>query len=488
MVRRSSVLDRHRHDDHQLLRHLIEPECEERRRELPSLLLLGARARTVAALLLVLGTSGCGDPGADLGLAQVRAASEPIIGGVSADGGEFPAVVSLGGCSGTLVHPRLVVYAEHCGTAISVVRFGAHADAPEQVVNVDQCRGFPGAKLGDGSDLAYCVLTEPVRDVEPERILAGCELDELAEGEPVTIVGFGIDRDGGTYGEKRHATSHIETVGDELILESGEADTCHGDSGGPVFMDRVEPDGTVERRLVGVTSAGSEAECGTGIGHYVNVTAKLDWLESATELDLSPCFTQGSWTPTPACVATSARGDGDGDGDSSSWLASCGDAFDPTPDEDAPSVEWISPEPPVARYELPGDATFAEVELLVDATDVGWGLERVSFTLRDDRGDVLFERDDEVPPYGIPTFRLPPGRFTLDAKARDFAGNTTSSRVVAQVGDDAPAKADSSGGCAVSRPGAGNSRWLAVVLALAATVLRRATPWSFLRRTSSASR
>ena len=484
MVRRSSVLEQHWHDDHQLLRPLVEPGCEERRRELPSLHFLGAPARTVAALLLVFGTSGCGGPGTDLGL-PVEEARGPIVGGTPAEDPEFPAVVSLGGCSGTLVHPKLVVYAEHCGTAISVVRFGAHADAPEQVVNVDQCRGFPGAKLGDGSDLAYCVLTEAVRDVEPERILAGCELDELAEGEPVTLVGFGIDRDGGTYGEKRHATSRIETVGDELILESGEADTCHGDSGGPVFMERVEPDGTVERRLVGVTSAGSEAECGKGIGHYVNVTAKLDWLESATELDLSPCFTQGSWTPTPDCVATGTQGNDDGS--SSPWLASCGDAFDPTPDEDAPSVEWISPEPPVARYELPGDATFAEVELLVDATDVGWGLERVSFTLRNDRGDVLFERDDEVPSYGIPTFRLPPGRFTLDAEARDFAGNTTSSRVVAQVGDDAPAKADSSGGCAVSRPGAGNS-WLAVVLALAATVLRRATPWSFLRRTSSASR
>jgi hypothetical protein len=463
------------------LRQLIEPECEERRRESPSLPLLGARARTVAALLFVLGTSACGDRGVDGG-PPLDWASSPIIGGLAAEDAEFPAVVSLGGCSGTLVHPRLVVYAEHCGTAISVVRFGAHADAPERVVNVERCRGFPGAKLGDGSDLAYCVLAEPVLDVEPERIMAGCELDDLEEGEPVTIVGFGVDREGGAYGEKRYAASRIESIGDELILESGDADTCRGDSGGPVFVDHVEPDGTVQRRLVGVTSAGSEPECGQGVGHYVNVTAKLEWLESATELDVSPCFSDGSWAPTPACVATTPRlsaADGepiesDGDDSSPAWLASCGDAFDPAPDEEPPGVEWISPVPPVARYELPADATFVEFELAVDATDVGWGIQRVSFALRDERDDVLFERVDEVAPYGLSTFRLPPGRFALDAEALDFAGNAKSSRVTVQVGDDPLVTADASGGCAASPAGAQRPHWLAVTFAVLAIASRRA--------------
>jgi hypothetical protein len=445
---------------------------------LPSLPGLGARA--VRALSFALGVSACGDPGTDPS-ASFATAAHPIIGGSPAEDPEFKAVVSLGGCSGTLVHPSLVVYAAHCGTSISTVRFGAHATSPDSVVDVDRCSTFPAAKLGDGSDLAFCVLADPVLDVEPERILTGCELDELTVGKRVTIVGFGVDRDGGDYGEKRYATSRIDTVGDELILRSGGADTCRGDSGGPVFMNRIEPDGTLQRRLVGVTSAGSESECGQGVGHYVNVATKLDWLEDASQLDLSPCFSAASWAPTPACTATAppasageeAASQDDTEVSARTRLASCGGAFDAPPDEVPPVVAWTSPSPPGAQYALPAGATFTELELAVEATDVGWGIERVSFTLFDEQEQVLFERVDEVAPYGLPTFRLPPGRFTVHADAFDFAGNSANARVTARVGADRTIIVTPGRGCGFSPRGAERGNWLAAMLALLTVRTRR---------------
>jgi V8-like Glu-specific endopeptidase len=478
VVRRAPILDEHRLDDDQLLSPSLDLEGERRRRW-SSLPWCGARA--IGTLWFVLGTNGCGDSGrADL-RPSVETSTQAISGGIPSDDTEFQAVVSLGGCSGTLVHPALVVYAAHCGTAMSVVHFGSHAETPERVANVDRCRTFPGAKLGDGSDLAYCVLAEPVLDVEPERIMSGCELGDLTIGKRATIVGFGVDRDGGTYGEKRHATSRIDTIGDELTLRSGGADTCRGDSGGPVFVTRVEPDGTPARRLVGVTSAGSEAECGQGVGHYVNVTAKLDWLESSSQLDLSPCFDEGAWSPTPVCKRTTppAPADGDeppqenGEPSTPALLASCGNAFDATPDEVPPVVAWTAPSSTPVRYVLPVDATFTEFELAVEAIDVGWGIERVSFTLLDEQKQVVFARDDEVAPYGFSTFRLPPGTFTLEASALDFAGNAASSRVEAQVTYETVATNTPGTGCALSARGAETSNWLMPMLAFLALARQR---------------
>jgi V8-like Glu-specific endopeptidase len=385
---------------------------------------------------VVFASSCGGDHAASVSTNEGERLAAPIIGGTLTGEGDFPAVVALGGCSGTLVHPRLVVYAEHCGTAMAEVRFGPSADAPNRVVATDRCRGFPGAKLGDGTDLAYCVLEEPVVDIEPERVLTGCEHADFEVGQPAVMVGYGIDRDGGAYGEQRVASSHIESIGDELFLERGQADTCRGDSGGPVFVERADADGTRHRRLVGVTSAGTESECGRGIGHYVNVTRKLEWLEQSSELDLTPCFDGDAWSPTARC-----------------GTASCGEPFDLPRDDRPPSVAIVSPAEASAHFPLPAGASFVEFELAVDATDDAWGVEHVSLSLFANDGELLFDRIDEIAPYGLPILRLPPGTFTLEAEARDHAGNAQSTSMTLQVGDSAVTPWFLAGGaCAWSAP------------------------------------
>lgn len=471
------------------------------------LLLLQSRPIVAISLgvctLLAWAVSGCGDSGPRLRpLEAVERASAAVTGGGPTGEGDFPAVVAMGGCTATLVHPLLVVYAAHCGTATADVRFGAHANLPERTVATERCRSFPNAHLGDGTDLAYCVLAEPVLDIEPERILAGCELDELEVGEPATVVGFGVDREFGIFGEKRAAQLPISDIGDELFLAPGSADTCLGDSGGPVFVERRESSGGRQRRLVGVTSAGTDDICGRGIGHYVNLTRKLDWLEEDSQLDVTPCFNHGQWLPTPECIATqaalpavtrsvvatdagvSARDAGTRDasadlytdvgttGDAgvaaaSGYLATCGSAFDPKPDDEAPTLKWTSPKQSQTKQAASKELGYAEFSLEVAAQDAGWGVKQVVLELLGDEEEVLFQRVDEVPPYEIDVFHVPPGEFTLRAEATDYAGNRRRSDLTLRIsppgapeGAGAPTK-----GCSFSSRGS-TGGWLAFALAL----------------------
>jgi Trypsin len=362
--------------------------------------------------LLACAVIGCGDSGArSRPLEAVGRGSSAVTGGASAGEGDFPAVVAMGGCTATLVHPLLVVYAAHCGTATAAVRFGAHANLPERTVATERCRSFPSAHLGDGTDLAYCVLAEPVLDIEPERILAGCELDEFNVAELATVVGFGVDKEGGVFGEKRAAQLPISQIGEELVLAPGSADTCLGDSGGPVFVERREPSGGRQRRLVGVTSAGTEDTCGRGIGHYVNITRKIDWLEENSQLDLTPCFDRGQWLPTPDCIATraalpvvprsvvatdagvappdaGAREAGDDvyadAGATRGYLASCGAAFEAKQDDEAPTLQWKSPKESQTKQAASEELGYAEFSLEVAAQDDGWGVKQVLLALLDD--------------------------------------------------------------------------------------------------------
>jgi hypothetical protein len=99
------------------------------------------------------------------------------------------------GCSATLVHPEVVIYAAHCGEGIGSVSFGEALERPERVVATRRCVAHPDAALGNGFDVALCVLAEPVGDVPAIPIAAGCELDAVRMGGAATLVGFGPDQE-----------------------------------------------------------------------------------------------------------------------------------------------------------------------------------------------------------------------------------------------------------------------------------------------------
>lgn len=233
-------------------------------------------------------------------------ASSAIYAGTPARECEWPSVVAVGEyCSGTLVHPNLVVYAAHCGTAIEHVTFGETLTAPRRRIAVKQCERHPDFVQGGPADVAYCVLAESASDVSIIPLATGCEIAGLSQDLPVSFVGFGFDRDFGGLGTKRWGTGNVVEIAELIEIGSDTSNTCPGDSGGPVFasLNDLGFSGDESLRLVAVTSTGPDAYCQPNRGHYVRVDDFIPWLERASRLDLTPCFADdGSWAPGEACV------------------------------------------------------------------------------------------------------------------------------------------------------------------------------------------
>ncbi len=243
---------------------------------------------------------------------------EAIYGGTTTNVCGWPSTVELGGaCSGTLVHPQVVVYAAHCGASYSKIYFGENYQAPGKTVTPSACTVYPGGGPGSGNDWAVCKLSTPVTNVPITPILMGCETAILKQGQAVTLVGFG-NADNGPYGIKRQVTTTINSVNantNEVSIGGGGKDTCQGDSGGPAFVQLA--DGTW--RVFGITSYGGA--CGTG-GWYTQIHRGAAWLEATTGVDITPCHTAaGVWSPTATCGSfPKAPATGGG-----TWAGGCSD-------------------------------------------------------------------------------------------------------------------------------------------------------------------
>ena len=219
-------------------------------------------------LLIALPLAAQADPLEDLGLDDVDYAGhrppDRIVNGKEEN--RFPQTVSLGAfgfslCSGSLITPKIILSAGHCGADIPldiVVSLGSAYFGPSITDPTDEV-GFVSMVLhpdyvplgSDGFtqslpefDLALLELENAV-DVDPiwfnERRLRNKDI-----GKEVTSVGFGITSSAGAgSGEKRSAVLTVDGIDDMFVLSStstndGGGQICSGDSGGPQYYKDPE--------------------------------------------------------------------------------------------------------------------------------------------------------------------------------------------------------------------------------------------------------
>ncbi|MEM6993533.1 MAG: trypsin-like serine protease [Myxococcota bacterium] len=372
----------------------------------------------------------------------------PIYGGENSPTCAWPTAVEVGGCTGTLVHPEVVIYAGHCGSNVSQAFFGESTfGGGGRSVATQSCRTMPGWNPGGGTDFAVCTLAQPVTDVQITPILMGCETDVLTPGREVVLVGFGQTETGGSGVKKQVVTTLDHIVNDEAWLGANGLAPCYGDSGGPAFVKLPASEGYDDTwRVFGVTSHGDQV-CGSG-GYYGMMHNAVAWLESETGKDITPCHdADGTWNPTPDCQAFPM----DPGGSTGAWddwctavptggaSSTCGDAN--------PEIQGDE-EPPTVRIEAPVDGDgfepdaqgLAAIEVHVEALDDG-GVAEVSLQV----GGSMLPADVAAPyAFGL---TLPEGTHTIVATATDMAGNVSpDASVTVVVGDGADDGGPSDGG------------------------------------------
>lgn len=367
-----------------------------------------------------------------------------IVGGIQSQACAWPSTVGVNNCTGTLLHPKVVVYAAHCGDKITEIVLGPSTLKPERVVETERCETYPSGGV-QGNDYAYCVLKEPVEDVPIIPPAMGADTQRIQIGLPVWAVGYGYYNQAREFGIKHEVELEARNFigdNDSILVAGGDGkDACQGDSGGPLFTRLPNNRGF---RVIGVTSFGYEGPtvgglaCGYG-GGWALLHHQMAWLETQSGFDLTPCHNaQGEPDPDDRCgIAPLEPGQASGQ-----WPDQCKwGELSPASKNLPPSVRWAE-----SAKNLAG--TVGEsVDVEVLAKDAG-GLARVELSVNgralDPKSEPPFRWSfvvPDAPELKLRAFAIDPQGLRSDAQALDFA-----LRVRSSTGISTPPPSVESGG------------------------------------------
>lgn len=289
------------------------------------------RLAMLAALTVAPALVQAAPSGQTLTQLELGTSAEPVVGGGMVPPGKWPDAVAVlgatGSCTGTLIAPDVVLTAGHC----------ANINPDEVVVDTTNYNGSGGKRIAVESitaypdyrktfDVAVIVLKLPVEGVAPRKVGRNCTFTGFTEDTMVRLVGFGLTQQDGSGANTslREAMAPVldadcsggngcragASPAGEFVAGGGGADSCFGDSGGPVYLDTER--GPV---LIGSVSRGlddSPTPCGGG-GIYVRTDRLVRWIEETTARVIEK----------DDCVAEAGGPDDEDSGDDDSSMGGC---------------------------------------------------------------------------------------------------------------------------------------------------------------------
>ena len=194
---------------------------------------------------------------------------------VSLQPSQVTAIGNFYGCTGTIIAPRWVITASHCGLSQQAeICFDRTVGNPSVCISGVRVIGHPEA------DLALLELSQDFREVRPDIdpiILFPDPLDQSWIGQTAEAAGYGSN-ERGEVGIKAFTAEPIVEIWNDLITIDGQGrqGVCFGDSGGPLMV--MADDGVP--RIIGVLSYGDQS-C-VGLDHFTRIDSYLEWIEEHT--------------------------------------------------------------------------------------------------------------------------------------------------------------------------------------------------------------